>query len=224
MFQFLQEVSILDKPAEKRSVEGPGAGQTPHAGWFNRLVQYGRSDHETKTCGSHGGLDSPTVSVSLLGNFHPTPAIEMVRGLRGDHGCQAKARLMIVTGLPVQPHESYTLVNGEVCHRKWRVVPDEIRNDLNLGDHGDNVRAFTAYYAPEPVGILDEFDEDTEEYFNREYIPDETGYDHVLPDGVTIGVRMRLVNNRYRLEWAVPDRTQAPVSYTHLTLPTNREV
>jgi len=86
-----QDLSILDKPAEKRTAEGPGAGQTPLAGWFNRLVQTGKSDHETKTCGSHGGLSCPPVSVSILGNFHPTPAIEMLRGERGDHGCQAKA-------------------------------------------------------------------------------------------------------------------------------------
>ena len=111
-YQFLQDISILDKPSEKRGSEGPGSGQTPLAGWFNRLCQSGKSDHETKSNGSHGGLSCPPCSVSLLGNFHPTPAIEMVGGQRGDHGCQAKARLMLVTGRPVQPHESYEFAGG----------------------------------------------------------------------------------------------------------------
>ena len=115
VYQFLQDISILDKPTEKKSADGPGAGQTPLAGWFNRLVQSGKSDHETKCNGSHGGLSCPPVSLSLLGNFHPTPAIEMLRGERGDHGCQAKARLLIVTGSPVQPHERYASVGHLEC-------------------------------------------------------------------------------------------------------------
>ena len=112
-YQFLQDISILDKPTEKRGADGPGSGQTPLAGWFNRLCQTGKSDHETKSNGAHGGLSCPACSVSLLGNFHPTPAIEMVRGERGDHGCQAKARLMLVTGRPVQPHEGYETDGGQ---------------------------------------------------------------------------------------------------------------
>ena len=35
VYQFLQDISILDKPTEKKSADGPGAGQTPRAGWFN---------------------------------------------------------------------------------------------------------------------------------------------------------------------------------------------
>ena len=106
----LQDLSILDKPDQKKSVDGPGAGQTPNAGWFNRLVQCGRSDHETKSNGSHGGLDAVPILTAFIGNFHPTPAIEMLRGERGDHGCQAKARLNVSTGCPVQPHETEPLM------------------------------------------------------------------------------------------------------------------
>jgi hypothetical protein len=83
VYQLLQDISILDKPSEKKLSEAAGSGQTPLAGWFNRLVQSGKSDHETKCNGSHGGLSSLPVSLSLLGNFHPTPAIEMVRSAGG---------------------------------------------------------------------------------------------------------------------------------------------
>ena len=41
VYGILQDLSILDKPDQKKSVDGPGAGQTPNAGWFNRLVNVG---------------------------------------------------------------------------------------------------------------------------------------------------------------------------------------
>ena len=130
VYQFLQDISILDKPTDKKLSESVGSGQTPMAGWFNRLVQVGKSDHETTCNGSHGGLALLPVSLSLLGNFHPTPAIEMIRGERGDHGCQAKARLITVTGLPVQPHDRFDSVGGVECVMIWTNVPSEVVNFL----------------------------------------------------------------------------------------------
>jgi hypothetical protein len=70
-------------------------------------MQYGKSDHETKTCGAYGGTDSPSVDACVVGNLHPGVAVEMMRGLRGDHGCQTIARIMLVSGAPIQPHEEY---------------------------------------------------------------------------------------------------------------------
>ena len=48
-----QELSILTDPKEQRS--GNTSGQNPNAGWYNRFVQSGKSDHETKTNGCFGG-------------------------------------------------------------------------------------------------------------------------------------------------------------------------
>ena len=59
-----QELSILTDPKEQRS--GNTSGQNPNAGWYNRFVQSGKSDHETKTNGCFGGRVhvylSPSVS------------------------------------------------------------------------------------------------------------------------------------------------------------------
>ena len=99
--------------------------------------------------------------MSRSGNFHPTPAIEMVSGIRGDHGCQAKAcrvtschintflhshyevclielchnpcatvcipkaRLLLVTGLPVQPHDKWEDIGGVKCVRHWVQIPKD---------------------------------------------------------------------------------------------------
>ena len=50
---FPQELSVLDDP--KSLTGSKTAGQSPNAGWFNRFVQTGKSDHETKTNGCFGG-------------------------------------------------------------------------------------------------------------------------------------------------------------------------
>ena len=51
-----QELSVLDDPKEKKT--GKTSGQNPNAGWYNRFVQTGKSDHETKTNGCFGGHSS----------------------------------------------------------------------------------------------------------------------------------------------------------------------
>ena len=48
-----QELSILNDPKEKGTAKT--SGQNPNAGWYNRFVQSGKSDHETKTNGCFGG-------------------------------------------------------------------------------------------------------------------------------------------------------------------------
>ncbi len=53
----VQDFAILSDPKEA----GPSSrtsGQNPNAGWFNKFVQTGKSDHETKTGECFGGLDS----------------------------------------------------------------------------------------------------------------------------------------------------------------------
>ena len=213
VYQFLQDISILDKPADKKSSEGAGAGQTPLAGWFNRLVQSGKSDHETKCNGSHGGLACLPVSLSMLGNFHPTPAIEMIRGERGDHGCQSKARLIVVTGLPVQPHEQFEAIGGVECVVDWVPVPLEVQSIIGL-EECTSANAFQHFFAaagiPEPNGedaaaeVLEPVDMDDVD--PPIHIPDPRGYEHTLPDNVQTRVRMHYVSGRYRLEWQLPNR------------------
>ena len=44
---------------------------------------------ETKNNGAHGGFGSLPVTCCFIGNIHSTPAIELLQGKRGDHGCQA---------------------------------------------------------------------------------------------------------------------------------------
>ena len=106
--------------------------QTPAASWANKLLQTGRSDVETKTAGCHGGLSSPGMNCPLLGNAHPHIIIEMLRGLRGDHGCQLKARLAFVTGRPIQPHEHCASCGRVEAKTRWCEVPQELMEVLDM--------------------------------------------------------------------------------------------
>ena len=190
IYGFLQDISILDKPQKGKEKQPSASGQTPLAGWFNRLVQSGRSDHETKTCGSHGGLDALPVSTTLLGNFHPTPAIEMLRGERGDHGCQAKARLIVCTGLPVQPHETYDDTENSTYAADWVDVPRAIWGDVGLANAFSSVNAFKAHF--NRIGAAADGEEECEDeeedglQQNPEHVPNADGYSHELPDGARV--------------------------------------
>ena len=57
-YGFLQELSMLDVPNQRKG-DDSASGQTPNGGWANRLLQCGKSDHETKTLGCHGGAGAP---------------------------------------------------------------------------------------------------------------------------------------------------------------------
>jgi hypothetical protein len=199
IYQLLQDLSILDKPTDKKGGDANFAGQTPLAGWFNKLVQRGKSDHETKSCGSHGGLECPPVSTSILGNFHVTPAIEMIRGERGDHGCQAKARLLVATGLPVQPHQYLDSCDDLDVKLLWVDIPKLILETLGLEEAVKSTHAFKEFFESDAA-------DDDEGGELAAFIPDEIGFQHELPDQVEVNVRMMLVDGRYKPQWCLPDR------------------
>ena len=50
-----QDLAILNDPVMHK--DKGASGQNTNAGWFNRYIQTGRSDHETKSNGSIGGAD-----------------------------------------------------------------------------------------------------------------------------------------------------------------------
>ena len=125
VYDFLQELSILDTATSAAAKKAAGdsstltSGQCPNAGWANRFLQTGKSDHETKTQGCFGGGDVEPVGGVMMGNLHVKPAVEMLMGIRGDHGCQTKARLICGTGRPVQPHELYEAIEGIEVQSHW---------------------------------------------------------------------------------------------------------
>ena len=57
-YQILMDLGILSDPKDKSGKSGNTSGQNINQGWFNKFLQTGRSDHETKTNGCFGGLEA----------------------------------------------------------------------------------------------------------------------------------------------------------------------
>jgi hypothetical protein len=204
-YGILEDISILNKASDKKPGETKSSGQCPAAGWFNRLVQYGLSDHETKSNGTHGGLGSLPVTTTFLGNIHVTPAVEMFRGARGDHGCQAKARLFVATGAPVQPHQLFHELSDLKCEVTWVKVPDQIHAAIGLSKAFANAHAFKLFFSSdENAGAEEEEDQSVIEL--QPFLPDAGGYEYELPDGVPVYVRMALGGGQYVPQWCLPQR------------------
>ena len=63
---------MLNDPKEAKG--GSARGQNPNAGWYNRFVQTGKSDHETKSNGCFGGqvhhlLHHSTISIAYMPHY-----------------------------------------------------------------------------------------------------------------------------------------------------------
>ena len=57
-----------------------------HASTLNTLVQQGRTKRATRTSTSFGeGVRTKTISLSVLGNCHPSRVVPMERQLIGNH-------------------------------------------------------------------------------------------------------------------------------------------
>ena len=207
IYDFLMELGVLDTTASvakrQASPSGDVSGQTPNAGWANRLLQTGLSVHETKTCGCFGGLHTPTVNTALAGNFHPGPAVEMLRGLRGDHGCQTKARMFFVTGKPIQPHEQFES-HGVVAEKEWCPWPEILKHLLRLQWLDDPAKAVVELKREEDL-TMDEivFSEDG-------FFPNSDGWPYTLPDDVSTHLRFRkLEEDSCQAEWSMAMRDVA---------------
>ena len=58
MYAILMDLGILTDPKVNTRKGSNTSGQNTNQGWFNKFLQTGRSDHETKTNGCFGGLEA----------------------------------------------------------------------------------------------------------------------------------------------------------------------
>ena len=61
---------ILTDPKQAGKETANTSGQSTNQGWYNRFVQTDKSESETKTNGSFGGLEVGSVGSSWTGNLH----------------------------------------------------------------------------------------------------------------------------------------------------------
>ncbi|CAJ1432829.1 unnamed protein product [Effrenium voratum] len=203
IYDFLMELGILDTPASASKKQGSGtdtSGQTPNSGWANRLLQSGISAYETKTCGCFGGLHTPTINTSLAGNFHPGVAVEMLRGLRGDHGCQTKARCFFISGPPIQPHQEYESF-GIRAKVEYCCFPDILKPLLALeclDSPEESAKKF---------GHEGDLQDGSAVFTDSGFFPSEDGWNYVLPDGDATHIRFRKTEDGTAIaEWSMAVR------------------
>jgi len=196
-YDFLQDLALLDAPGARKS-HAETQGQTPAAGWANRLMQTGQSTFETKTMGVHGGKGAPAVSTSVVGNIHSAVAVEMARGIRGDHGCATRMRMFLVSGEPVQPHAR---VAGccAASKQKWCLLPRLVQTALGLEQHLTSPQAAQVYFQ-------DELMESQDAPSDVLYFPDERGWQYTLPDGVETAIRLTRRDHGWDAQWCLGDR------------------
>ena len=196
-YDFLQDLALLDAPGSRKS-HAETQGQTPAAGWANRLMQTGQSTFETKTMGVHGGKGAPAVSTSVVGNIHSAVAVEMARGIRGDHGCATRMRMFLVSGEPVQPHAR---VAGccAASKQKWCLLPRLVQTALGLEQHLTFPQAAQVYFQ-------DELMESQDASSDVLYFPDERGWQYTLPDGVETAIRLARRDHSWDAQWCLGDR------------------
>ena len=87
----------------------------------------------------------------------------------------------------------------------WAPLDNDILVDLEMSEQFKSVHAFHLHY-----GAATE-DGEFEDMIGEapalaKFVPWEQGVEHVLPDGVSVQVRMELVSGRYEAQWKIPDR------------------
>ena len=122
MYDMLSSFGLLT--GEGQNARAVKASVNPHQSAYNKLAQFGRASRATKTAGSYGSVNAPTVSIGISGNIHPSMYVPMERGEFGSHHVCMKERLLIGTGRPVQPHDDLPAdyVMPADCDR-WKWVP-----------------------------------------------------------------------------------------------------
>ena len=124
----------------------------------------------------------------------------------------AQARLFLMTGKPVQPHDTSNLENLGVSLRWCRLPP---RTLAHVGlDKARTLHDFCKYFNIQ----LGADEEDGYEDCQPEFIPSEDGVQHELPDGVITLVRLRMMEGRYVHDWVLPNRRISIVFIMQLTM------
>ena len=111
--------------------------------------------------------------------------------MRGDHGCQTRARFSFGTGPPVQPHADYE--SEDITSRlAYCPLPPPLLKLLDLQDIMRTPESAAAHFKS---GELDGLDDENSAVFSQEgYFPNAKGWSYELPDGVV--TRLRYASSR----------------------------
>ena len=173
-YEWLESLSLLGCPGENK---GRGTSMNSHASTLNTLLARGKTKRATRTSGSYEGKATQHVSVSILGNAHPSRILLMERGLQGQHTAATRERFMICVDESVARHESLpkSMLETDPDLPAFTWLPL-----TNL-----QARIFKFDSLLNNPSFFDTREEEVED----ENDPPEEGYPVTLPDGVASRVR-----------------------------------
>ena len=97
----------------------------PHASTLNTLIQRGKTKRATRTSTTYEGNSSQHISLSILGNAHPSKIIAMERGLQGQHTAATKERFLLCVDHSVARHDALpqSMLDADPDLPQWTWLP-----------------------------------------------------------------------------------------------------
>ncbi|CAK9074941.1 DUF3510 domain-containing protein, partial [Durusdinium trenchii] len=122
-YEFMENFSLMGA-APKISASSERSVINSHASTLNTLVAQGRTKRATRTSTSYGeGVKSKHISLSVLGNGHPSKFIGMERGLIGNHTACTKECFLIVVDTSVARHDALPPHADVPDAQRWTWLP-----------------------------------------------------------------------------------------------------
>ena len=121
-YSFLGELGLI--AGDNRTGASKETAPSKHASTLNTLIGTGKLQRNTRTSGSYGGSKTPSVNVSIVGNWHWKMILMVERGLTGNHVAATKERCLYCAGTAAKTHEAlpadFELAPGQP---RWTWLP-----------------------------------------------------------------------------------------------------
>ena len=105
-YKYMKMVGLVPNASPGKSTDPHSALVADAGSEVNKLFQTGTTSLTTKTVGSLGQGNAPTISMGLTGNAHPAIVIPMLRGHLGSDTAAVSYRHLFSTGPPIEPHQA----------------------------------------------------------------------------------------------------------------------
>jgi len=208
-YKFLRMLGLV---RDKKGIGRDGADTSippDAASEFNRLMQTGTSCLTTKTSGTFGEGEAPSISLGLVGNAHPWIVVPMLQGSIGVNHAAALERVLLVSARPVEPHSPVPKqLDLPPSFQRW-VWPPLLQcnvEHLGLPTGVTNPARAAALLAKARLDGQGPGDSDDENEDDSLFVPDASGYHATLGDGVETRIRFRRHGDRLLAEFRVPNR------------------
>jgi hypothetical protein len=185
-------------------VLGSGSGKTQDAqsgqvadaaSEVNKLLQTGMATYVTKTSGSFGEGDAPTISLAMTGNSHPSITIPMLRGEYGSDVVAVTYRHMFCSGHPIEPHQALPQRLSLPPGTKLWVWPKLLQcmlTLLGLAQGSDSFDKAQVYFeAVRNDGGQADDDSNDDEEDDELFKPNSSGFRVTLADGTLTRLRFQ---------------------------------